>query len=182
MCTWRTNAGPTAAAEADIDGGWYDPEVIGKTCDRVRVMCYDMTSVSGGAVGPVSTRPWARDAMRFWLRHVPRRKLVMGLPAYSRDVVMNSSREALSPYVSQPQVPPGTAVQRLWLPYEGFHQYRYTDAQGTEHVFFASDDDSTRQHLETAADLGLDTIGFWHAASVTPPMWAAVREWILAGE
>ncbi len=179
MCTWRTNGTP-GGAEADIDGGWYDPDVIGKTCDLVRVMCYDMTSPSGGAVGPVSTRPWARDAMRFWLQHVPRRKLVMGLPAYSRDFVMTAKREAGSPYVPYPQVAAGTAMQRLWLPYEGLYQYRYADPQGTEHVFLASDADSTRGHLESATELGLDTIGFWHAGAVTPPVWAAVREWILA--
>jgi hypothetical protein len=182
MCTGHSNARPAVDTEAEIDGGWYDPEVIGKTCDQVRVMCYDLTSLSGGAVGPVSTRPWARDAMRFWLRHVPRRKLVMGLPAYSRDFALTAKREAASPYAPYPQVPPGTALQALWLPYEGLRQYRYTDAEGTEHVFFASDADSTRGHLETAAELRLDTVGFWHAGSVTPAMWAAVREWVLAGD
>ena len=182
MCTWRSNAGPVGSdAEAEIDGGWYDPQVVGKACDRVRVMCYDMTSPSSNAVGPVSTRPWARDAMRFWMQHVPRRKLVMSLPAYSRDFVMTAKREAQSPYAPLPQVAAGTAVRRLWLPYEAQNQYRYTDPQGAEHVFFASDADSTRGHLESATELGLNTIGFWHAGSVTPQMWAAVREWVLAG-
>jgi hypothetical protein len=182
MCTWRSNTTPVADPEANIDGGWYDPDVIGKTCDVVRVMCYDMISPSSGAVGPVSSRPWARDAMRFWSQHVPRRKLVMGLPAYSRDFVMNDKRETLSPYAPLPELPPGAPVRVLWLPYEALHQYRYADAQGAEHVFLASDADSTRAHLATAADLRLDTIGFWHAGSVTPAMWAAVREWILAGK
>ena len=59
MCTWRSNTEPVTDAEAAMDGGWYDPQVIGETCDLVRVMCYDMISPSSTAVGPVSSGPWA---------------------------------------------------------------------------------------------------------------------------
>ncbi len=58
----------------------------------VRVMCYDMYSLSGSAVGPVSMQPWAKDAMQYWMRHVPREKLIMGLPAYSGDFQLAVSR------------------------------------------------------------------------------------------
>jgi hypothetical protein len=177
MCTWRSNAVASADPQAEIDGGWYDPTVIGETCDVVRVMCYDMISPSSGAVGPVSTAPWAQDAMRFWSRHVPKAKLVMGLPAYSRDFAMAGARAAESPFGPVPDLAPGTSVQGLWMPYEAIRQYRYAEGDGVEHVFFASDADSTRAHLRTAADQGMETIGFWHYEAVTPEMWAAVREW-----
>ncbi len=72
---------------------WYDPKVIGRTCDMIRVMCYDMYYAPGIAdpdpeyldrtdvhgLGPTSTIPWARDAMKFWLKYVPRKKLIMGV-------------------------------------------------------------------------------------------------------
>jgi len=177
MCTWRTADGPTPAG-ADIDGGWFDPAVVGKTCDMVRVMCYDMHSVSGGGVGPVSTAPWARDAMRFWMQHVPREKLVMGLPAYSRDFAMTLRRQAKSVYTPKPQVAADTRLVRVWLPYEEVTQYRYTDSDGIVHLFFASDEASTRAHLRTATGLELNAIGFWHYAAVTAEQWAAVREWL----
>jgi hypothetical protein len=177
MCTWRTADGPTPGG-ADIDGGWYDPAVIAETCDLVRVMCYDMHSVSGGGIGPVSTSPWARDAMRFWMQHVPREKLVMGLPAYSRDFAMAPQRQAVSVYAPMPQVAADTSLVRVWLPYEEVTQYRYTDSDGIVHLFYAGDEASTRAHLRTAAELELNAIGFWHYAAVTPEQWSAVREWI----
>ncbi len=180
MCTRRAPEEPRPG-DFEIDGGWYDPAVIGETCDMVRVMCYDMHSTSGASIGPVSTRPWARDAMRFWLQHVPRSNLVMGLPAYSREITMTLERPIASLYAPAPEVPEGTAVVRAWLPYEEINQYRYVGADGNLRVFFASDAASTRAHLLTATELGISTVGFWHFGAITAPEWAAVEEW-LAGE
>jgi spore germination protein YaaH len=180
MCTWRTPDEPNPGG-AEIDGGWYDPAVIAETCDMVRVMCYDMHSVSGGGIGPVSTAPWARDAMRFWMRHVPRERLVMGLPAYSRDFSLTPERQAESIDAPTPQVAADTSLVRVWLPYEEITQYRYRDSDGIVHLFYASDEASTRAHLGTARELELDAIGFWHYAAVTPEQWAAVRQWLEEG-
>ena len=182
MCTWRSNAVPVDDPEVKIDGGWYDPAVLGETCDLVRVMCYDMISSSSTAVGPVSSAPWARDAMRFWMRHVPKERLVMGLPAYSRDFVMTDKREAASVYAAVPDLVPDHPVRRLWLPYEGIHQYRYSDTDGVEHVFFSSDAVSTGCHLRTATELGLQAIGFWHYDAVRSDTWRTVLAWIHQGE
>ena len=66
----------------------YDPEVIGRVCDQVRVMCYCYMWAKGGQLGPTCTRPWAKDAMLAWMKFVPREKLVMGLPAFSHDVAV----------------------------------------------------------------------------------------------
>ncbi|MGC9316853.1 MAG: glycosyl hydrolase family 18 protein [Armatimonadota bacterium] len=178
MSTWRTADVEAQPGGAQIDGGWFDPAVIGQTCDMVRVMCYDMHSVSGESVGPVSTRPWARDAMRFWMQHVPRERLVMGLPTYSRDFALTAERRADSLYLPEPELPEGTDVRRVWLPYEEIHQYRYLDADAVAHLFYASDAASTRAHLQTAAELGIDTIAFWHYGAVTAEEWAAVEEWL----
>ena len=103
MCTWRT-ADLRDSSSAEIDGGWYDPTVIAETCDMVRVMCYDMHSVSGKGMGPVRTAPWTRDAIRFWMRHIPREKLVMGLPAYSRDFVFTPRLKAETVFATLPRV------------------------------------------------------------------------------
>ena len=64
-------------------------------------------------------------------------------------------------------------MQRLWLPYEGLYQYRYTGPDGVEHVFFASDTQSTCTHLKTAREMGLPSLGFWHYGAVTPETWRA---------
>lgn len=177
MSTWRTS-GEAPGPPGEIDGGWFDPAVVGQICDQVRVMCYDMISPSGGAVGPVSTKPWARDAMAFWATHTPIDRLVMGIPAYSRDFKLVYGRTADSLYGPVPQVPEGTDVRKIWMPYEQIHQYQYADADGVMHVFYASDEASTKAHLETAAELGISAISFWHFGAVTPESWDVVNAWL----
>jgi len=175
MSTRRTIEG-TPPGIAGID--WCDPIVVGQTCDSVRVMCYDMYSVSGKGIGPVSTRPWAEDAMRFWMRYLPRDKLVMDLPAYARDYALVLNGKVRSFYAPRPPLLEGTRVQRVWLPYEEINTLRYVDADGVYHLFFASDETSTRAHLRTVTELGIGALAFWHYSAVTPEMWAAVRAWL----
>jgi spore germination protein YaaH len=46
------------------------------------------------------------------------------------------------------------------------------------HVFYASDADSTKAHLETVDELNLPAIGFWHFSSVDDATWKTVRAWL----
>jgi len=156
---------------------FYDPGTIGRTCDMVRVMCYDMVSMSGQGVGPISTQPWARDAMQYWLQYVSREKLIMGLPAYSGDFEMVSGGKRERIYADKPTLPDGTKSESVWLPYEQISMYRYLDEKGDTHLFFASDHVSTRAHLETVEKLDLPGIAFWHYEAVTPETWKVVRDW-----
>ena len=156
---------------------FYDPKTVGETCDMVRVMCYDMYSMSGTGVGPMSTQPWAKDAMKFWLKYVSRKKLIMGLPAYSGDFEMTLGGRRKQVYADRPAVPEGTEIERIWLPYEQINTYRYLDEQGHLHFFFASDHLSTRAHLETVERLDIPGIAFWHYEAVAPKTWKLVRDW-----
>ncbi len=156
---------------------FYDPKVIAETCDMVRIMCYDYYSMSGRGVGPISTKPWAKDAMKYWLKYIPREKLIMGLPAYSGDFEMTSDGSRKRVYADNPVVPDGTKIERVWLPYEQINSYRYLDDKGHLHLFFASDAVSTRAHLETVDKLDLAGIGLWHYDSVTAQSWKVIRSW-----
>ncbi|MFC1738901.1 glycosyl hydrolase family 18 protein, partial [Planctomycetota bacterium] len=171
---------------------WYDPKVIGRTCDMIRVMCYDMYYAPGIAdpdpeyldrtdvhgLGPTSTIPWARDAMKFWLKYVPRKKLIMGLPAYSNDYDMTPGGGGKQVDGPRPTVSAGAKVERIWLPYEKINTYRYIDEKGRPHWFFASDEVSTAAHLKTVDKLNIPGIAFWTYQDVTPQTWKVVRKWL----
>ncbi len=171
---------------------FYDPKVVAETCDLIRVMCYDLYFAPGRGdpklvgrpdtqgMGPTSNYPWARAAMLFWLKQAPPEKLVMGLPAYSNDYALSRKGRGEQVYTSKPQIPPQTPVQKAWLWYERLSIYLYEDQNGTPHLFYASDADSTRSHLETVDELNLPAIGFWHFSSVDEATWKAVRTWLNA--
>ncbi len=168
---------------------FYDPKVVAETCDLIRVMCYDFYWAPGRGdpkmadrpdtqgIGPTSSHPWAKTAMRFWLGQVPREKLIMGLPAYSNDYALSIKGKGQQVYASKPQVPAGTAMEKAWLWYERLPVYLYVD-RGTPHLFYASDAESTKAHLETVDELKLPGIGFWHFSSVDDGTWTVVKDWL----
>jgi spore germination protein YaaH len=157
---------------------FYDALVVGKVCDQIRIMCYDLHWAPGATFGPTSTVPWAKEAMRYWCRHVPREKLIMGLPAYSNDFDVLPGGKGVQVYSAKPQIPTSPPLQPVWLEYEKLRVYRYVDGDGRPHVFFASDEASTKAHLETVEELNIPAISFWTYNSVAPETWKTLRNWL----
>ncbi|GEM_PF-452743 len=169
-----------------------DHKVAGETCDLIRLMVYDMYYAPGRddeslksrqdcqGMGPTSSYPFAMTVVKYWSSEVPRRKIIMGLPAYSNDYVVNESRKGAGAqiYRSKPDIASGTPLQRRWLWYEKINLYTYPDGKGNWHLFFSSDADSTRALLDIADEMDLSGIGFWHFSSVDPDTWTAVRQWL----
>ncbi len=169
---------------------FYDPQVVAQTCDLIRVMCYDLYWAPGRGdpklanradtqgIGPTSQYHWAKEAMRFWLNHAPRTKLIMGLPAYSNDYSLAPGGKGQQVYAPSPKVADPASTEKAWLWHERLFIYLYNLPDGTRHIFYASDAASTKAHLETVDELNLPGIGFWHFSSVDDATWNVVREWI----
>lgn len=169
---------------------FHQPEVLARTCDLVRVMCYDMYFAPGVGkpelkhrddcmgVGPTSNYPWTKEAMAYWISQVPKEKLVMALPAYSNDYAVTGDSKGRQIYQSVPDSVSGVLPPPTWLWYEKVNQYLYDGADGNRHLFFASDGRSTESLLELAEELGIPKIGFWHFSSVDDDMWKVTRQWV----
>lgn len=173
---------------------FYDPKIVGEACDLVRVMCYDMYYAPGRGdpkmvnrpdtqgIGPTSSFPWARQAMEFWLKQVPREKLIMGLPAYSNDYDLATGGKGDQLYGARPQKATGTSLQKAWLWYERLNVYLYHDQHGNPHLYYSSDATSTAALLEIVEEFKLPGFGFWHFSSVDEETWKVVREWLGKGK
>jgi spore germination protein YaaH len=179
----------TPLTELDAAPSFWIPELIGRHCDVIKVMCYDLNMAPGlyaswwplpysPGFGPTSTQPWARQNMRYWMQRVPPAKLLMGLPAYGNDYVAAPGGRGEQIYAPLPPIPAGKTNEVLWLTHEQVHVYRYLDAQDRPHIFYASDARSTRAHLATIDELDLPGLTFWHYDAVAPETWQAVRSWL----
>ncbi|HEY8658825.1 MAG TPA: glycosyl hydrolase family 18 protein [Hanamia sp.] len=169
---------------------FYSPKVIGATCDLVRVMCYDMYYAPGKndknsltrddcqGIGPTSNYPWTKEAMTYWTKYVPKDKLIMALPAYSNDYTMDVNSTGKQVYAPIPDSVKGTLQSPTWQWYEKINIYLYNDLKGKTHLFYASDQKSTKALLKIGDELNIYNIGFWHFGSVDPKTWNIVREWI----
>lgn len=168
---------------------FHDPEVLARTCDLVRVMCYDMYFAPGVGnpelkhrddcmgVGPTSNFPWTKETMCFWMKHIPRNKLVMALPAYSNDYAVTGNIKGRQIYQSVPDSVSGVLPSPTWLCYEKVNMYLYDSTDGQRHLFYASDARSTEALLKLADELEIPQIGFWHFDSVEPQMWDITGKW-----
>lgn len=165
---------------------FYDPAVLARTCDFVKVMCYDQYYAPGRmnvelrhradcrGIGPTSTTSFAGDALAFWLRFIPACKTIMGLPSYANDYDLTTGK-GTQVYDSRP--PDGAEiVEDVWLWYENIRLYRYLDGDSHIHLFYASDAESTALHLDTVTENKLAGISFWEYHSVKPETWKIVRD------
>jgi len=68
------------------DSGWqgsYDYSKLAKYSDYLMIMCYDESYESGPA-GPVASASFVEKSIIYALEHVPKEKIVLGLPFYGR--------------------------------------------------------------------------------------------------
>lgn len=128
-------------------------------------------------IGPTSNYLWTKEAMLFWMKHIPNDKLVMALPAYANDYAVTGDIKGRQVYQSVPDSINGILPSPTWLCYEKVNMYLYDGTDGNRHLFYASDARSTEALLELADELGISQIGFWHFNSVDPQMWDTTAKW-----
>lgn len=169
---------------------WYDPRVIGETCDMVRLMNYDMYFApfknhpttdreDSRAMGPNWTLPWAEDSVKFWLQYVAKEKIVLGMPAYSNDYDMTPQGGGQQVY-GHPAVAvealkaPDTPVDKFWMWHQKINAYRYTAQDGHPHLLYAFDEASAALFMDLVKDSGLAGIAMWHFTESYPEMWDVI--------
>lgn len=169
---------------------FYDPVVLERTCDLVRIMCYDMYCApcigikelayrdDCQGMGPTSNYLWTRECMLYWKKRISTDKLVMALPAYSNDYKLTDTIVGKQIYSSQPDKIVGELPAPRWLCYEKVNMYLYNHEDGCCHLFYATDSHSTECLLQLADELQVPQVGFWHFSSVSPEMWKVTRNWM----
>ena len=167
---------------------FYDPAVLEQVCDFVRIMCYDMYWAPGNSggdapayFGPTSHYAWAKLAVQYWKERISQEKLIMALPAYGNDYVIEKGLKGRQVYSPVPDDVKGDLPEPSWLYYEKLNLYLYDNVDGKKHVFYASDEKSTEALLGLADEMGLEKIGFWNFGSVSDKMWNVVEDWYYKG-
>lgn len=153
----------TPAARREKGMGFIDPHAVAPMVDHFHAMTYDMFCPPSPYIGPTSTAPWARDAMRALVSMVPVHKLMMGLPTYSIDwdVTDPTRSRCVSDAAFLAEKEKISPIGRGWCYYWDVGLIRYTDEAEHAHMIYVSDARSTRSHLETANALDLAGVFFW---------------------
>jgi len=74
----------TVPSESENWSQVYDRKAIAEAVDYVALMAYDEHWATSPEAGSVASLPWTEAAIQATLREVPREKLLLGLPLYTR--------------------------------------------------------------------------------------------------
>lgn len=180
---------------------WYDPEAIGNYCDHIRLMLYGQYTGKNMAaagsrpdmrgMGPTCSYSFARNALEFWLKNVPKDKLTVNIPAFStvfypdpaypEGVHDEFTRKIGKSYYPVPQdIDASKPHRHYWSWIEQVWVYVYTSSlDGRLRIFYASDEDSTQQLLQLMDKKGILHLGMWTYTGELIPEWNDVNQLVL---
>jgi len=150
-----------------------DWEALGKVVDSFRIMTYDH-HYSGGPAGPLAPLPWFKEVLAFAVAHVPKGKILMGIPTYGYD--WTGSRTGKSSDVS-PRTAPALAKQKRASierdPVSNEPHFSYLE-NTDEHFVWYEDAECLPAKLEAVREAGAAGIAVWHLGSEEPAFWQAL--------
>ncbi len=151
---------------------FYDREEQGKVADYVVIMGYD-EHYAGDEPGSVASLPFEEQGILDTLEIVPARKIISGIPFYTRvwktDSDGKTTSDALdladaAKWVSQ------TGVELVWDEELGQY-YGERTSNGTTSRIWLEDERSLELKVQLARDYGLAGIACWKLGFDTPAVW-----------
>ncbi|MFJ6748659.1 glycosyl hydrolase family 18 protein [Streptomyces sp. NPDC091266] len=164
----------TVLARAWGTGEAYDYAHLGKVADRVRIMGYDL-HWSGGESGPLSSKGWYEEFLRYATNTIPKHKIEVAFPGYGWDWVKGTV---------------GGAGHVTWKEAEALRKqegatYRFDAASGTPHFTYRQADEEhevwyqdargVRAQMPLLKKYGVRGTGLWALGFEDPDSWAALR-------
>lgn len=179
----QDEAGPNGYARFLQDSwrGAFDMERIGRAADIVTVMTYDQHT-RRTPPGPVSSLPWMRQVMRYFLERVPAGKLSLGIPLDSERWLVRYDGSLPSRAVSGSETMSWTRARQIvdryqaqvrWDPTLGV-EWGYYDNGGVFEWIFIEDARGFEARVNLARELGVRGFSAWVLGPEDPGIWAVL--------
>lgn len=157
----------------------YDRPRLAKNCDYITLMAYDQHWENAPTSGPVAGYSWVQSNIEKMLKLVPRHKLVLGVPFYTRLWYESLSTEVPNRmYVRSKSVFMATPERliaennpiKVWDETNGQYYYAYYD----DHVlikFWYDDGAAVQKKVALAKDYQLKGVAFWSLGFEKDGIW-----------
>lgn len=139
---------------------------IARLCDRVFIMAYD-EHWSGSVPGPVASQEWCKNVLTFAKKQIPHKKIVMGIPFYSRTWQDKNDATAWY-YKSITRKMEENDVSEVEYK-NGIPVFTYTtEAKVTGYI---SDATTVYNLAEMYRKGGVNKVGYWRIGQEDPEVW-----------
>ncbi len=159
---------------------FYDREQQAEIVDYVIVMAYDEHYAGGQTAGSTSSLNWVHQSAARTLKEVPKEKLIVGLPTYTRlwkgadgpDLKSEGiGMEACDKIVKE------NKLSMIWLEDVGQHYVEYT-SDGIAHRLWIEDEKSLDLKMNAAMSYEPAGIAFFKIGLETDDIWVYVNKYL----
>lgn len=158
----------------------YERHKLAEVLDYVILMAYDQYPWGSPVAGPVSTIPWTEECIKKTLEEVPREKLVLGVPFYTRLWVERRTGGQLE--VSSKAL--GMEAAEKWLEDRGINAERDPETglryvQRTEgditYRLWLEDEESMTMRMNLMEKYGLAGVAAWRRGFERPSIYKVIE-------
>ncbi|WP_018753632.1 S-layer homology domain-containing protein [Paenibacillus sanguinis] len=164
----------------DLGSDWsaaYNYAELAKHADYLVIMAYD-EHWTGYKAGSVASLNWVEQHLDKLLTQVQADQLILGMPLYTRDWVVNAQGNTLSSEdLSLPEQNKrirATGTSPRWNPEAGQYLTEYWKGD-TKHRIWLEDARSLSTKLQLGMDRGLAGYAYWHIGGESPDIWTSLR-------
>jgi spore germination protein len=150
-----------------------DYRAIGAAADEFRIMTYDYHWATSRP-GPVAPAGWVDQVIAYTLRHVPREKVIMGIPLFGYDWVNGGAAEP----VTWDQVQALLRTHQVAVTHDNTSKaswFTYMDRDRRQHTVWFDDTDGMAAKLRLARAYGIAGVFLWRLGGESPEMWRLLR-------
>jgi spore germination protein YaaH len=176
----------TVVSDKPLWSNCYDRAALGRLVDYVALMTYDEHWRSSPVAGSVASLPWVEKKLRQLSGVVPREKLLLGVPFYTREWTeiregrkVKVSSRALSMTSADRRVREA-GVQPRWLPDKGQHYVEFREG-GTTRKIWMEDVRSMERRAALVRRYGVAGVAAWRRGFEAPEIWGVLLRVLKGG-
>ncbi|KIL34252.1 glycoside hydrolase [Cohnella kolymensis] len=172
------NAKLSVNVSPDLGTSWtaaFDYRALGDRADYIILMGYDEHWAGAPTAGSVSSLPWLEKAAEKLVAYVPRKKIILALPFYSREWIKDTGAYSGDiTLVRQGEIARNFNAVKEWNSGMGQYVLEY-GKQGVNHRIWAEESRSLSLKAAMAADRGITGFAYWYPGAETKDVWTSLK-------
>lgn len=173
----------TVPAQSSYWSLCFDRKALAEKVDYMMVMTYDEHWASCPVSGSVASLPWVETNIEKMLKLVPREKLLLGIPLYTREwIEMNEYGKIRTKSKTRwmediDEIMRDKKITPTWLPESGQDYLEYKE-DGRTHRIWVENAKSIKERLSLVHKYELAGVASWRKGFETEDIWPIYQEYL----